>query len=131
MADENNIENAAAWADTLDAALDSPVEETPSVEAVAETEDAPDEPESVEAVEETEEPVEAAPPAEETEPAVDPDIPEDVVVTDRKSGGKMWNFPEEKARRIFAESKQFQQVAEIFGEDVTPEAVEARQNASK
>lgn len=129
MADENNIENAAAWADALDATLDSPVEEAAPVETAAEEQqEAPEEAEPVETAEETEEPVEAAP-AEEAEPAADPDIPEDVTITDRKTGGKMWSYPEEKARRIFAESKQFQQVAEIFGEDVTPEAVELRQNA--
>ncbi len=122
------------------AALDSATDESTGAEAEApegEPQPVADEvaPDETEGAEEEADPEENETPVAEEDPApveakieADPDLPEGVTVRD-KNGKKEWVFPEARGRNIYGGYKSAQAVEQIFGEVLTPEAAQQRQDA--
>lgn len=80
-------------------------------------------------VEEAEEvPAAEEPPAEEAKDPNAEELPEGVSVRDR-NGRKEWVWPEQRGKAIYAGYKNAQVAEGILGEELTPEAIEARHNA--
>lgn len=115
----------------------APVTETaPATEARRPTQEDPDDdPDSgddtpPEAPEDPEEP-EAAQPADAdpAPPVTDPDLPEGVQVRTKANGKKEWAWPETRARSIYDGYKSAQSAEDVFGEPLTPELAQQRQDA--
>jgi hypothetical protein len=127
---------ASAGADSMAADLDSIDTET-DVEESTDTSDAPvaDEPEPAAEDapvedEPAEEQVEEEAPAEvaaKDEEGVD--LPEGVTVREKANGKKEWVFNENRGRNIYEAYKAAQGAEEVFGEPLTTELAQSRQNA--
>jgi hypothetical protein len=130
----------SAGADAMAADLDS-LDSADTAEVEAGTDDTASEGESSEPEVEAaaEAPVEEAEteeqPAEEeapVEPAKDEnaeELPEGVVIREKANGKKEWVFPENRARSIYSAYKSAQAAEDVFGEPLTAELAQSRQNA--
>lgn len=66
------------------------------------------------------------------EPVKDPnaeELPEGVQVREGRNGKREWVWPEARGKAIYAAYKNAQAAEAVLGEELTPEAIEARHNA--